>query len=54
MLDIYQKITYNVIRYEEVRCFHCHALLGKVKNRIIGELEVKCSRCKQINIIRFH
>lgn len=36
------------------RCARCKHLLGKMYNVKDGEVEIKCSRCKSINRLKFN
>ena len=35
--------------YKEMRCSYCHKLLAKGIAKGIGNIEIKCNRCKTIN-----
>lgn len=36
----------------EIRCVNCNKLLGKVMKSMEGEVEIKCSKCKQKHIYK--
>jgi phage FluMu protein Com len=36
----------------EIRCKFCHRMFFKATAKTEGELRVKCSKCKTMNIIR--
>lgn len=41
------------MRQEEIRCTSCAKLLFKMEpNGLVGNLSIKCTRCRAINILR--
>lgn len=46
-----EKIVYLSV-FKDVRCPFCRKVLAKISEDTVGELNFKCSRCKQDVIIR--